>query len=226
MSAALISCWFAGTGTVSVRRGGAVHRSSAAAAEHRQKPLSHTSAGGEALPGTRRAGGRERGRARAGPLTHRVDVGAEEQVAADGLVDHLAESRLVDREVLRVPRSNLLLAQVHHADTDVGTLGSDDRHGRPADVAGALEETRGRRETRVRSRNHKRARASTVPRGWTFAHYPLPRIDRAPMGHCSARNGRHACIRGASVGGPVPATAWRPTQVRRLTDSVGRPRTD
>src|SRR6056297_1313429 len=57
-----------------------------------------------------------------------VDVDGEEEVLAPRLLDHLLQARLVDGEVLRIPRVNLGSGNVHHSHADTRTFFSDDGH--------------------------------------------------------------------------------------------------
>lgn len=65
----------------------------------------------------------------------RLGVGAEKEVAATCLRDHLIEPRLIDRQPRRVPGGNALGVGIDHDHTVLWAVLGDHRHGRPADIA-------------------------------------------------------------------------------------------
>mmetsp|Transcript_19343 Transcript_19343/g.37929 ORF Transcript_19343/g.37929 Transcript_19343/m.37929 type:complete len:481 (-) Transcript_19343:69-1511(-) len=65
-----------------------------------------------------------------------INVGGEEEVLVAALEDELIETRFVDREFVRVPGSNLLLADIHNGHSDVVALVGDHRHGGATNIAG------------------------------------------------------------------------------------------
>ena len=66
-----------------------------------------------------------------------ADVGREVKVSAESRGNDGIETRFVNRERVRVPRSDPLFVHVRDRDLDVRALGGDHGHGRAADVAGA-----------------------------------------------------------------------------------------
>lgn len=57
-----------------------------------------------------------------GVLDTLVNISAEEEVLAPGGLDNLIETRLVDREVVRVPGVNSLLVEVNNGDLNLGAV--------------------------------------------------------------------------------------------------------
>merc|ERR1740120_687005 len=68
-------------------------------------------------------------------LNGSLDVSREEQVLSSASLDHLVQAWLVDGQVVRVPRCDPSLVQVHDGDLDVGTLQSDGRASWATDIA-------------------------------------------------------------------------------------------
>lgn len=58
---------------------------------------------------------------------------------AAGLLDNLEELRLIDGELLRVPRRDLLHRDVHHAHADTGALLRDHGHRGAAHIACSIQ---------------------------------------------------------------------------------------
>ena len=100
--------------------------------------------------------------------------GVANVLATDGL-DEVVEARLVDGQVVAVPRVDLLFRKVHHRHLNAGRLERNDGHRRPADVASThaadldvvfrllvaeegQREARQQEETRVRSCDEVRVR--------------------------------------------------------------------